>query len=143
MSLCNWENFFFVKLPDSFPSLCLLIIHQQTCNKCDKSITLVGTKSIDSYYKEIINVTLRPGKRKNVIVQKTVACIKAELCLASTISPFIRFRTIRQILCKMYFTLFYIPHRRMWSSAHKTTPSWTKLMIISKLQGKWNFKKSK
>ena len=28
------------------------------------------------------------------------ACLKAELCLASTITPFIRFKTIRQILYK-------------------------------------------
>ena len=30
--------------------------------------------------------------------KKAAACMKAELCLASTITPFIRFKTIRQIL---------------------------------------------
>ena len=32
--------------------------------------------------------------------KKAAACMKAELCLASTITQFIRFKTIRQILYK-------------------------------------------
>ena len=32
--------------------------------------------------------------------KETAACMKAELCLASTITPFIGFKTIRQILYK-------------------------------------------
>ena len=32
--------------------------------------------------------------------KKAAACMKAELCLASTITLFIRFKTIRQILYK-------------------------------------------
>ena len=32
--------------------------------------------------------------------KKTAACIKTELCLASTITPFIGFKTTRQIVYK-------------------------------------------
>ena len=45
---------------------------------------MIATKTTDSYYEEIINDTLRPRK-------KTMASKKTEICLASTITPYIEF----------------------------------------------------
>ena len=85
---------------------CLRIILKQTCNNCNQSISLVAKEAIDSYYEEIINGTLRPRK-------KTVVSKKTELCLASAITPFIRFQTIKQILDKniLYFILYSAQER--------------------------------
>ena len=46
-------------------------------------------------------------KRKNVVVQKTVACIKAEFCLSSTITHLLDFRRVGKSYVKIY--LEFIP----------------------------------